>query len=245
MPDNEIIMEEEKEASSANTIMGDAGEIAAAAEESREATAEENFEHTEINEETTSGEGNVEEKDCPGQKDALMTIATAITELSDTFSKHDVYTRTIFERKILADAQKDKVIDNFHHELQEYKGDLYAKLTKPLLMDLIQLKEDMHKEQRRIALKSEDTETAEILDSFCLDIGDILEKYNVEGYKCETEEYMPIKQRIIKTVETDAEGKDRHIAQSLSYGYTMGDKVLTPERVTVYTYKKQAAEKES
>lgn len=67
------------------------------------------------------------------------------------------------------------------------------------------------------------------------DTGDILEKYDVSIYESEAgEQFVPMKQKIVKTVDTSDAEKNGVVAEILSNGYELDGQVIAPERVYVY-----------
>ncbi len=50
-----------------------------------------------------------------------------------------------FQSKLKYDAHKDKMIDNLHKELQEYKGDILKKYLQSMVMDIIQMIDNIRK----------------------------------------------------------------------------------------------------
>jgi len=135
-----------------------------------------------------------------------------------------------FESKLKYDSHKEKIIDKLHEELQKHKEDLYKQMLKPLVLDLIFFIEQNQK--RNVFLKIKE------IDENIEDLKDILEKQGVNSFKLTSDVFDPLKQKIVKTVETDKIELDKKICEHLYYGYEWENKLLKQEGVSVYVYKK-------
>lgn len=145
-----------------------------------------------------------------------------------------------FELKLKYDEAKDRQLDALHRELQAHRDDLYFKILRPVLMDLIAMYDDMDS----IARHDEGRDPAELsdaalrmrrnLESFTGTIEEILERYGVSAFCHDGDKVSPQRQRSIKQVETSDVEQDRCIAQRLRKGFCYGERVLRPEIVTTY-----------
>jgi molecular chaperone GrpE (heat shock protein) len=145
----------------------------------------------------------------------------------------------LFEDKIQQSETAEKVIDRMHEELQVYKKDIYLQMVRPILFDLIKIRENFLKMVAAYeeAGKEEQLITKKTFELYEKDIGDIMEKNNVEMYKSKKGDiFVPIRQTILDKVVTDRRELHGKIAQSLSYGYLLNQKVLSPEKVMVYSF---------
>ena len=175
------------------------------------------------------------------EKNNAEQLGEQIEKLSEDIEKHMKLLETMFETKITADGQREKLIDSMHAELEQYKNDMFAKIFKPLLTDVIYLREDMRKVMR--TMKEKDGQISadkffSILDGYIMDTADILEKYDVEIFNCEEDEYVPIRQKIIKVLPTDDEKLSGIVADKLSDGYMLNEKVIFPQKAVVYKFNK-------
>lgn len=152
----------------------------------------------------------------------------------------------LFKKRILFDDQKEKFIDNMHDELDTLRKDLYSKLTRPILMDIINLRNNMF--SMLIQLKNKHPDgmiSVNVLDDYLYDLANILEDYQVEIYELsDGEKYIPKKQKIVKQVTTDDENLHGIVAESKSSGYMLSDKIISPQKVSVYHYKKEKTEEQ-
>lgn len=145
---------------------------------------------------------------------------------------------TMIDRESSIRTKKDDLISSMNDELKKYRDGMFEKIFKPILMDIISLREDLRKTSKAYEEKDIESVPKEklitLLEDYTLDIADLLEKYNVSIYESELgSEFIPIKQKIIKTIDGDEE-QNAKIAKIISNGYILGEEVLSPERVYVY-----------
>lgn len=150
---------------------------------------------------------------------------------------------SLFEKKMLVDGQKNKIIESQSDELQNLREGMYEKILKPLLCDVIDIADDIHRMLRAYASKSDETISKEkfisVLEIYESDIEDILEKYGMNVYICPKEVFDPQKQKIVKIVQTDDEEKNKYIAERITKGFELDGKIIRPEKVNVYKYQEQ------
>lgn len=145
-----------------------------------------------------------------------------------------------FESKLKYDEAKDRQLDALHRELQAHRDDLYFKILRPVLMDLIAMHDDLHSISRHedgrdpADLSEGEVRMRRNFASFVDTIEEILERYGVSPFTDEGDTVSPQRQRSIKQVETNDVGQDRRIAERLRKGFCHGDKVLRPEIVATY-----------
>jgi molecular chaperone GrpE len=154
-----------------------------------------------------------------------------------------------FETKLKYDEAKDRQLDALHKELQAHRDDLYFKILRPILMDLIAMYDDLHSIARHedgrdpADLSEGEVRMRRNLASFADTIEEILDRYGVSAFSDEGDTVSPQRQRSIKQVETNDAGQDRHIAERLRKGFCHSDKVLRPEIVATYrAARKQAVD---
>ena len=145
-----------------------------------------------------------------------------------------------FSQKILNIDFEKNTADRLYKELQEYKNDFYFQLIKPIIMDLISMRERMRSVMKH-CFKENNKEKIEILENYVEEIETILENNNIEIYetKKEDDDYKVKKQRIVKQIKTSDEKLHGKIYNILTNGYiyTEKDKIIFPEKVEVYVYK--------
>lgn len=156
--------------------------------------------------------------------------------LQSLLEKMDQLTE-LFNEKISQSISDEKVIDRLHSELQTYKKDLYLQMLRPILLDLIRIKNSINKkmeeyDQEKALKKMISREEFELYD---FDINEILEKNNVKSYYSNPGDvFTPRQQTIVDKVDTNRKELHSKIVKSVDYGYTLNGKVLLPEKVIVY-----------
>ncbi len=143
-----------------------------------------------------------------------------------------------FEERFLYDEKQEKLMDQMHGELQNYRNDLYASLIKPILIDIIEVTDNIRKAGITYAAKGkEEAEAAFVITDFIEDMHYILNNYGVDIYKATAgEPFIPVRQRILSTIATNNMELNGKVAESKGFGYFYKGKALWPEKVTVYKY---------
>ena len=140
-----------------------------------------------------------------------MALSEQLNQLSDLFNK-----------RILHTDHEEKIIDNMHSELQKYKDDMYSQLIRPILLDIIEVRDSIMRVSAAFLDKSEGEQDIpnKTFSGYAFDLQDILEKNNVEIYRSNNgDTFLPVKQRVIKKVATDNQELHGKVAESLSCGY--------------------------
>ena len=151
----------------------------------------------------------------------------------------------LFLRKIQSVEFEKETTDKLHKELQVYKNDMYFQFVKPFIMDLINIRESMRKGLENFSEKTEE-EKLKFFESYIEEIQIILENNDIEIYQTDKEENRNLdmkKQKIMKKIVTSDETLHGKIYNISSNGYMYKEKVISPEKVEVYVYKKSEEEK--
>lgn len=197
-------------------------------EECVEENPEENQEETNAIQKTEDTEQEKKEPD--EENELLQEINTKVDHLTQLFTK-----------KIQHTAHEEKIVDQMHAELQKYKDDMYSQLVRPILLDMIEVRDSILRMSNVYAEKPEEEQNIplRVFRDYSYDIQDILEKNNISIYfSAEGDEFNPIKQRALKKVKTPVEELHGKIAESMSSGYEYLGKPISPEKVSVYVYEK-------
>lgn len=147
----------------------------------------------------------------------------------------------LFVRKIQHTTHEEKIVDQMHSELQRYKEDMYSQLVRPILLDIIEMRDSIIRMSNSFALKPEGEQDVPLktFSGYAFDIQDILEKNNITIYDSKDgDDFNALKQRVIKKVSTPVEQLHGKIAESLSSGYDYMGRAISPEKVAVYIYQK-------
>lgn len=153
---------------------------------------------------------------------------------------------TRFQDKIQTDQHKEQMFNNMHEELMDYKNGLMDSLTLSLERDIIHLIDSIEKTIGVYRDKDKTAENYERLFSQLVgvetDLCDLLYRHGIEPYT--ENEVDVIRQQIIRTVDTEDTSLDKTIAEHLTRGWAKQDRIIRPERVSVYVAQKTAAKSE-
>jgi molecular chaperone GrpE len=166
----------------------------------------------------------------PKENDLPPPPNTDWSELSEKLQSLE----TLFSRRLSYDAGKEKILDKLHAELQDYKSDIYAKLTRPIFYDIAVVLDDIRKIRSGL-----DTEKQSDSDALVASIAEslvfLLDKYEVLPYASEPgTKYDATKQRMVRTKGTSDPTQVGLIAESISDGYLQNDQVIYPEKIVAY-----------
>lgn len=140
-----------------------------------------------------------------------------------------------FDKKIAVDTHKNELFDKMYTELSSYKTDIYSKMLKPIIMDIIMCIDDMNKMFKGIE-KDNVEKLLKTLNDIPDELLEILERNGVEAYYDEADIFNPKTQRVLKTILTEDPEQDNKIESRVRQGYKWGDKILKPEMIQCYKY---------
>jgi molecular chaperone GrpE len=174
----------------------------------------------------------------PARSSIEPSLLDALSEVREDLSRRIDALRSSFERELRAEANRERVVDRLHAELQDYKQDLLLKVQKPIFIDLIQLHDDVGKMVAARAVADSDSDESasfiRILESIQTAIEDILYRQGVEPFSLETSEFDPRKQRALSTTPTEDPTLGKTVADRVRKGFAAGEKLIRPELVSVY-----------
>lgn len=160
---------------------------------------------------------------------------------------HDVVDglRRDFEFKLKNDAQKNKIIDGLHNELQAYKNDIVKSHLRSLVMDVIQFIDNTRKLTQHYATRGPDevdpVKLLNLLDGIPSELEDLLNRQGVSPFTCEDRTFDPGRQRAIKRIPTPEEDQDKTVAETVHPGYEWDGQIIRPEMVMVHVFQPAAA----
>ncbi len=156
-------------------------------------------------------------------------IETSLNELEGLFSERIMHT-----------SHEEKIVEDMHEQLQKFREGLYAQLLKPVLVDIIEVRDSIMRISQ-FYLKKAQGEQDVPNKTFCeyaFDLQEILEKNGVEVFKSEVgDDFKPTMQKAVKKLPTTDKKLHGKVAQSLSSGYSYNNVTITPEKIVVYFYK--------
>jgi len=151
-----------------------------------------------------------------------------------------------FEGKLKYDEHKNRIIDNLHEELQTYKEDLAKKNLQSIMLDVIKIIDDIRKITKYYHNKMIDEidvpKLLKIIDTIPSDLEDIFSYQGIQSFYCEGDVFDPRRQRIIEKIETVEQLKDKSVAERLRPGYEWDGKVIRPEMISVWVFKKNSVD---
>ncbi len=146
-----------------------------------------------------------------------------------------------FESKLKYDQHKEKIIDDLHHALQDYRQGLIKKYLQRVFTDIIKIVDDIKKCTLHYQNHPDHNEVSQKLLSYieCIasDLEDLFSLEGVVPFTCEGNDLDPARQRVVKKIETEDPEKDKKIAEHLRSGYEWDGRVIRPEMVSVYVKK--------
>jgi len=172
------------------------------------------------------------ESQSPEESTAILNEIAALSGQVQSLEK-------LFNTKILHSEHEKKVVDQMHRELQKYKDDMYAQLVRPILLDVIVMRDSILKQlkEHRSKLESEQHIPLQMFETYAFDTDEILEKNSIVIYKSEVNtDFVPIRQRAVKKTLTNDQSLHSKVAESIADGYSYQDKTISPEKVVVYVY---------
>jgi len=169
----------------------------------------------------------------PPDPSGLDEIKDQLKELSKTF-----------ESKLRYDEHKNKIIDDLHKSLQEYREGLVKKYLHRIVTDIIKIVDDMRKFTSHYKDQPASEETSaklhKYIENIASDLEDLFAWEGVVPFNSEGETFDPSRQRILNKIETDDPEKDKTVAERLRPGYEWDGKIIRPEMVSVYIYQTES-----
>ncbi|WP_165252665.1 nucleotide exchange factor GrpE [Paludisphaera soli] len=163
-------------------------------------------------------------------------IREAVARLGDQLGRKLDGLQSQFDREVRAEANRERIVDRLHAELQEYKQDVLLKMQRPIFVDLIQLHDDVGKMAAAVAPDAD--EFRGTLASIQTALEDVLYRQGVEPFRADGDAFDPRRQRAVATVPTADPALAKTLAARIRPGFQSGDKVIRPEVVSVYTLQK-------
>lgn len=146
-----------------------------------------------------------------------------------------------FDEKIEHTAYEEKIVDRMHDELQDYKQDLYLKIMKPLINEIIGIRDNILKNAESYRQNGGENPSVPLktFETYAYDMEDALTNCNVEIFRdSEGDDFDPKRMRVVKKVDTDDESLHGKVAKVVNDGYRYESILLSPEKVEVYFFKK-------
>jgi len=171
----------------------------------------------------------------PEQSSNLELLQSEVAKIAEQTAE----LTKLFKARILHSEYETKVVDGMHKELQKYKEDMYSQLVRPILLDVINMRDSILRVAAEHMKKPEGEQSVSLktFELYSYDAMEILEKNNIEAYKSEADiAFIPVRQRVVSKTPTADKELHGKVAQSLSDGYSYMGKTIAPEKVAVYVY---------
>ncbi|MGC5397322.1 nucleotide exchange factor GrpE [Streptomyces sp. DT20] len=131
-----------------------------------------------------------------------------------------------FRRRLLNDREARRSLDELHAALGHTREHAEGRTLQPLLYDLILLTDRV--ERQAVG----DTGFAE---SITAELRTLLEKYGMTRVPVAPGPFDPTVQEAVGTVEAMSPERAGEVAEVVRHGYRMGERVIRPQQVRVYT----------
>lgn len=150
-----------------------------------------------------------------------------------------------FETKLKYDAHKNKIIDDLHQSLQDYREGLVKKYIHRVVMDIIKVVDDIRKFTAHHRSQPASDETYEKLlnytETIASDLEDLFSWEGIMPFACEGDAIDLARQRILQRIATDDPEKDKTVAERLRPGYEWDGKIIRPEMISAFIYETESA----
>ncbi|MFJ4917978.1 nucleotide exchange factor GrpE [Streptomyces sp. NPDC088726] len=131
-----------------------------------------------------------------------------------------------FRRRLLNDREARRSLDELHAALGHTREHAEGRTLQPLLYDLILLTDRVERQS------GDDTQFA---DSVTAELRTLLEKYGMTRVPVTPGPFDPAAQEAVGTVAAVSPERVGEIAEVVRHGYRMGERVIRPQQVRVYT----------
>jgi molecular chaperone GrpE (heat shock protein) len=152
-----------------------------------------------------------------------------------------------FQEKISEDGLKQKLFDEMHEELANYRNGFVDNAMLSLVRDVIQLIDSITRSLK--AFEGEDAtperydKLMKLFDGVATDLTDMLYRQGVDPYEIHGDDVQVPRQKIITTQPAPTPAHDKKIAARLAKGWEKEGRVIRPEHVSVYIHKDDEKEK--
>jgi molecular chaperone GrpE (heat shock protein) len=147
----------------------------------------------------------------------------------------------LFADKLAYDLSKQHQIDRLHQELQQYKTDLIAKTSRPLINGIIKLYQDIGKTLENLNAKPAVQLTSALffnrIDDIQDDVNMLLEQHGISQFTEAGEVFNPRRQRGLKNFDTNDSALHGQVCERVRPGFEYANEMLQKEFVNLFVYK--------
>lgn len=136
-------------------------------------------------------------------------------------------------------SDKSKIVNNLSNQIKDFKRDTEDKITSSIFKELISMRDSIIRVGRVYKEKEETDQNVplDVFTSYAYDLQNIFENNGFEIYESNAgDKFVPGRQSAIKKIPTDNEEQHGTIAESICSGYALNNKIISPEKVSVYYY---------
>lgn len=187
------------------------------------------------------------EESTPTTPAPTENMAACMEKISDRLEKLEGLLQDLergFATKLRYDASKQQIIDRQHEELERYRHEQALQISRAVISDVISEADDAEKTSRfyKDMEPSEENyrKLLKLVAGYGENLRDLLERNDIYSYRCEPgTAFNPKRQRVFSVIETDDPELGKTVKESVRWGFAdIDDKVVRPEMVNVYVYKK-------
>jgi len=189
-------------------------------------------------------EQNLPVKFSKSEEKILEQIQILQNELAESSKREEQLIQLVneqnkmFKTRFSQDEQKEKLIDKMHDELQILKSNLYKNLVRPVLIDVLQIRDNIRRMETDLNKKfPEGMIPIKTFSDYSFDLADLLEEHDVEIFEEKPgTPFIPVKQKVINRLATSNKDLSGTIARSISSGYIYNGQVISSQKVDVYYF---------
>lgn len=184
----------------------------------------------------------IQTQDSVSAGDTVYEIQSGLERLEKAVTSLIGQLKNEFESKIKYDRFKENQISNLHNELQEYKSDLLAKVTHPLIRGMIRIYDNISKNIE--SFRSGEISAGEsekffnAMEGFKESIEILLNQNGVSLYAEPGDTFNPNRQTAVKIELTDIPEDVGKITRRVLPGFEQGKTIIQLERVVVFALDK-------
>ena len=148
-----------------------------------------------------------------------------------------------FDAKVARNEYEATILKSMSDEIQQYRDDLYEKLTLPLIRDLIEARNALSFIQNRHggASSTKASIAPKEIAAVQTMLSDNLARNNVQVEQSRPgDDLLSFKHRVVGEVATSDESLVGKVAAVVNESYRLGDKYISPAMVKVYVPEKPA-----
>jgi molecular chaperone GrpE len=180
----------------------------------------------------------VETVPTPADEPAADELRQVMADMEVRLSRELADLHKCFDDRLAYDRFKEEQVDRLHAELQEYKRDLLARVSRPLLSGVIRIHCDLGRTVASLRDRPPEALAAEELSGALDDVRDdlevLLEQHGVEPFEVPGDRLDPERQTVARTVTTADPERVGQIAERVRPGFVQGATLLQREKVAVY-----------